>query len=62
MNKEKGKRVTKKIEKWLQGMILALPVVMYFSYHPVITLGTSDKLNLEISLVLIWLVIFDILV
>lgn len=62
MNKEKGKRVTKKIEKWLQGMILALPVVMYFSYHPVITLGTSDKLNLEISLVLIWLVIFDILI
>ena len=33
---------------------------MYFSYHPVITLGTSDKLNLEISLALIWLVVFDV--
>ena len=41
-------------------LLLGLPVALYFSYHPVISLGKSETMNLELSVALIWLALFDI--
>lgn len=41
-------------------LLLALPPLLYFSYYPLISLGHTDSMNLELSLPLIWLVIFDL--
>ena len=43
-------------------LIIILPAVLFFSYEPVIMLGASESMNFELSLPLIWLVVFDILV
>lgn len=42
--------------------IYFFPVVLYFSYHPILSLPIkSDSMNLELSLPLIWLAVFTIL-
>ena len=41
-------------------LLLALPAVLFFSYYPVITLGGDQTMNFELSLPLIWLVIFNL--
>ena len=46
-----------KIYKFL---LCGLPVALFFSYYPVISLGTNSTMNFELSIVLIWLVIFDV--
>ena len=38
-----------------------LPLVLCFSYFPVISLGGNETMNFELSLPLIWLVMFDAL-
>ena len=40
-------------------MVYVLPAVLFFSYQPLIALGSSESMNFELSLPLIWLVIFD---
>ena len=50
----------KKLNKLLEGLILVLPAVLFFSYFPVIGLGANESMNFEFSLPLIWLVIFDV--
>ena len=45
-----------------RAMIYILPGVLFFSYQPLISLGTSESMNFELSLPLVWLVVFDILV
>ncbi len=42
-------------------LLYALPAVLFFSYYPVIRLGSSDSMNFELSLPLIWLVAFDVI-
>ena len=42
-----------------QEQFEAVPAVLYFSYRPLISLGASDTMNFELSLPLIWLVMFD---
>ena len=42
-------------------MIYALPAVLFFSYYPLIHFGSSESMNFEISLPMIWLVVFDVL-
>ena len=37
-----------------------LPVVLFFSYYPIISLGANESMNFELSLPLIWLVVFDV--
>ncbi|MBQ2695465.1 O-antigen ligase family protein [Candidatus Saccharibacteria bacterium] len=37
-----------------------LPLVLYFSYYPIIPLGSNETMNFELSLPLIWLVVFDV--
>jgi len=52
------------IMKYLKRLIIAfvylLPAALYCSYYPIIKLGETDSMNLELSLPLLWLVIFDI--
>lgn len=50
-------KILRKILWWL---IYLLPAVLFFSYHPVISLGSDESMNFELSLPLIWLVIFDL--
>ena len=49
-----------KIEKIFRGFLYILPAVLYFSYFPIIRLGTNETMNFELSLPLIWLVLFDL--
>lgn len=42
-------------------LLLALPIVVFFSYTPVISFGSNESMNFELSLPLIWLVIFGVI-
>ncbi len=46
------------IKKWF---ILLLPGVLFFSYYPLILLGTNSDMNFELSLPLVWLFLFSLL-
>ncbi len=48
------------LTKLLWLFIYALPTVLFFSYHPVISFGSDASMNFELSLPLIWLVLFDL--
>ncbi len=39
----------------------SFPVVLYFSYYPILPLGSNASMNFELSLPLIWLLIFALL-
>ena len=54
------KKTDKRLNKIYQGLIYALPVVVFFSFWPWINLGYNDTMNFELSLPLIWLVVFDV--
>ena len=41
--------------------IYFLPVTLFFSYYPLISLGETDSMHLELSLPLIWLVLFSLI-
>ena len=41
-------------------LLLALAPLLYFSYFPTIALGQTDSMNLEFSVPLLWLVLFDL--
>ncbi len=47
------------MKKLYKLLVYILPAVLFFSYHPVISLGQTESMYLELSLPLIWLVIFD---
>lgn len=47
-------------EKLLRFLVLILPLCLFFSYFPVIGLGASESMNFELSIPLIWLVMFDL--
>lgn len=49
------------LEKWFLGFLDVLPLALFFSYFPVISFGKSESMHFEISLPLIWLVLFDVL-
>ena len=50
----------KKLNKLFRGLIYILPAVLLFSYYPVISLGSSETMNFELSLPLLWLLMFDL--
>ncbi len=50
-----------KVESWLRFLVYVLPLALMFSYYPIITLGQNASMNLELSVPLVWLVVFDIL-
>lgn len=51
----------KYFNKILWGLVFALPAVLFFSYYPIIRLGNNSSMNFELSVPLIWLVVFDLL-
>ena len=50
----------KNLSKFFKFLVLVSPVVLYFSYFPVIRLGANGSMNFELSLPLLWLVLFDV--
>lgn len=44
----------------MRRFLYILPVALIFSYYPVIHFGADKTMNFEISLSLIWLVLFDV--
>lgn len=40
------------------GLLYLLPAVLFFSYYPLLSLGSDSTMNFEFSLPLIWLLIF----
>ncbi|MBR3252980.1 O-antigen ligase family protein [Candidatus Saccharibacteria bacterium] len=48
----------KKLYKYL---LYVLPFTLCFSYFPVLSLGGNETMNFELSLPLLWLLVFDIL-
>lgn len=51
----------KRILRFYKTWLLLFPLAMYFSYYPIISLGANSTMNFDLSITLIWLVIFDIL-
>ena len=51
----------KKIDRVYRFLVYMLPAILFFSYYPIIKLGASESMNFELSLPLIWLVIFDVM-
>ena len=48
----------KSLSKFESLMLFLLPIVVFFSYYPVIRLGENESMNFELSLPIIWLAIF----
>ncbi len=42
-------------------LLLSLPFLLFFSYHPIIPLGSTENMNLELSLPLLWLALYTVL-
>lgn len=51
-----------KLARLFRGMVYVLPGVLFFSYQPLIHFGASESMNFELSLPLIWLVLFGLLI
>ena len=49
------------MKKIYKSLLYILPLVLCFSYFPVISLGDNETMNFELSLPLLWLVVFDVL-
>ncbi len=43
------------------ALLVALPAVLFFSYYPIISLGANSSMNFELSLPLLWLILFDLI-
>ena len=50
----------KKLSKFFKFLVIIAPFLLYFSYFPVISLGATGSMNFELSLPLLWLVLFDL--
>ena len=50
------------MKKLIKALLYIMPLCLYFSYYPVIGLGGSETMNFELSVALIWLVVFDAVV
>ncbi len=48
------------MKKFYKYLLYIMPLVLYFSYFPVIKLGENETMYFELSFPLIWLVVFDI--
>lgn len=51
----------KKLAKIYEYFIYVLPAVLFFSYYPIFSIGSDASMNFELSLPLVWLVLFDVL-
>lgn len=48
------------LDELILTLLLCLPFALFMSYHPVIKLGATSSMNLELSVPLLWLVVFDV--
>ena len=48
------------MKRLLKSLLYVMPLVLFFSYWPVIGLGSSESMNFELSVPLLWLVVFDV--
>lgn len=48
-------------KKVYRTLLYAMPVVLFFSFWPWINFGTNSTMNFDVSMPLIWLVLFDCL-
>ena len=48
------------MKKFYKYLLYIMPLVLYFSYFPVIKLGENETMYFELSLPLIWLMVFDV--
>lgn len=49
------------LSKILWFLLYLLPWALFFSYYPIISLGGNSSMNFELSIPLIWLVLFDLI-
>ena len=49
------------MEKAYRFLVCILPAVLFFSYYPLMHFGSDAAMNYEISLPIIWLLMFDVL-
>lgn len=42
------------------SLLILLPITLFFSYYPILHLGDNATMNFELSIPLIWLVVFDL--
>ncbi|MBQ3293280.1 O-antigen ligase family protein [Candidatus Saccharibacteria bacterium] len=49
------------MKKLYRYLLYIMPLTLCFSYFPVISLGGNETMNFELSLPLLWLVVFDVL-
>ncbi|MBR2803218.1 O-antigen ligase family protein [Candidatus Saccharibacteria bacterium] len=48
------------IVKIMQFLVYILPAALFLSYFPVISLGVGETMNFELSVPLLWLIVFDV--
>ena len=52
----------KKLNKYFKYLLYVMPAVLFFSYEPLMHFGSDTSMNFELSIPLVWLVLFDVLV
>lgn len=50
----------RKSESWSKVLLGFLPAAVFFSYHPVISLGSNNFMNFDLSLIELWLVAYAV--
>ena len=48
------------MKKLFRYLLYIMPLVLFFSYYPLIKLGENETMYFELSLPLVWLVVFDV--
>lgn len=56
----KKSKISNNLQKIWVALIFSAPVALFFSYHPVIPLGSSEQMNFEFSIAEIWLMLFSL--
>ncbi len=54
-------KIKNNLAKIYRVLLYTMPVVLYFSFWPWINFGNNNTMNFDVSLPLIWLVLFDLL-
>lgn len=49
------------LEKLYFWLLKLLPAALFFSFFPLLALGASDSMNFELSIPLLWLIVFDVI-
>ena len=50
-----------KLSSLFRLFVYILPGVLFFSYYPLMHFGANESMNFELSLPIIWLILFDVL-